>query len=720
MVGKIQRIVLAAVILIVVCATVPAPTVAATSDISESTEHTLWDSSPALQIAENNSTTHHVDPENTTEEGDLLQVRGWLSGQLAGQLSQSAIEINQGQYEAGRSLIGDQYDSRLKQLVDVTGETGSDEDDVLGETFGDTQRTQGDFSNTAEEYERTYEEYQEAVENENESAARRYARELQNTEERLQHLNRSLIENYTQLGNQTGIDFTEAVSSISNLSKNVSTRQARVIADTFTGTRLQVTGESALISYEDPLVASGQLVTEEGSPISGREVTLRIGEQMKQVRTDDDGRFSLQYRPRTIAADTGSLSIRYVPRTNSQYFGSNTSLAVTVEQVEANLTILALPSSTAFGDRFDVETRLTFNGEPVSDIPVEASFSGYQLEERVTATNGSSIVRGVIPASLRAGQQNLRVGVPLQGRAVTAAAVSTPVSVRSTNTTLSVQGERFDASSIRISGELTTENGLAVPEQGVLVSIGDSVQRSVETNQGGTYTLFINQSELPDGTNSSVVVSVAYNSQGTNLRSTSITDEIEFEPFTESNVQGGNEGGTLPSENEQGGNEGGTLPGGSPVVDLGLPVVVTATVGGVLLVLYRRYDRSPRPNQEGGTRPTGESTGRGEEKQQALDLSQGESLVDESPETAILWAYHTLREYLAVLTGAEDSDTHWEFYQKCREQGIDQEQLSQLRELIEAYEAVRFQNPLNTELEVQKLIEDLDSDNWSEIETTKQ
>jgi hypothetical protein len=246
--------------------------------------------------------------------------------------------------------------------------------------------------------------------------------------------------------------------------------------------------------------------------------------------------------------------------------------------------------------------------------------------------------------------------------------------VRPTNTTLSVRGERVGETRVRISGELATSDGLAIPGQTVQLSISESIERSVEPDRNGTYALLVQQSELPDGTNTSLLVTAAFSGEGTNLESTSTTKRLTFEPL-------------ITGESQSGGPE--TGPSGVGGSFDWLLIVIGVLAGGAVLALSWRYFRSPSSSDGDTDRAIAESVANTDELE-TLDLSHGQSLADERPETAVLWTYQNVREYLAGLTGAEDSDTHWEFYTKCQQQNLDEAQLSKLQDLVVAYETVRF------------------------------
>lgn len=691
MAGRTRVVTLSIVVGCLLLTAAVLPTAAMTSD--QTHPQATLDVSSTLQSAGNNSTSHHSNPNNVSEQGDLTAVRGWLSRELANRLGDSAIQISEGQYERGRSIIGDDYDSRLAQLVDVVGDTDTDEDDDLGSTYGETRRTQRNFSRAVQEYERTYEEYQEARENGNETAARRYARELQRQGERVRRLNESLQNDYTQIEASTGAELTAARGAIRNVSANVSSRQSRVASTVFVRTELSVTTESRAISYRDPLVARGQLTTEAGEPVANREVTVQVYTRTLQVRTDDDGEFSLRYRPRTIPANVTELRIRYLPRNDSVYLGSNDTVEVAVEQVEATLEVRPVTDTVGFGEDLEVETRLAVDGELVVGVPVTGTIEGLRLDSERTNVTGIGTLNRTVPASIASGERRVNVTLALENRAIVAAPESTTVSVRETETTLTLRNES-EGENLRLSGRLQTNDGTAVAGQTVRLTVGETIDRSVETNGSGGFSISVNAAELP-ATDETILASAAFDGAGTNLRSSSVTQEIRT--VRAGGAGDGNGAETGIFEAIRG------IVSNRPVAVLGGAITV---VGLSLLLVRRRWETGD--NRDGG-RSLQRSVPAGQEDSSEMPrLSGVQSLfADGRTEAAVELAYQYVRRSLGDRLDTDPAATHWEFFLDCQESDLAPETVATVRELIEMYEQITFSNAAPSTEQIETLLEDV-------------
>jgi len=690
MAGRARTVTLVVVGCLLATAVVP-PTAAVTAD---KTEPPLSPNvSNTLQTPENNSTSHHSNPNNVSEDGDLTAVRGWLGRELANRLGDSAIQISEGQYERGRSIIGDDYDSRLAQLVDVIGDTDTDEDNDLGTTLGETQRTQRNFSRAIQEYERTYGDYREARENGNETAARRYARELQRQGERVRRLNESLQDDYTQIETSTGAELVEARRAVRNLSVNVSSRQARVESTVFVRTKLSVTTESRAISYRDPLVARGQLATETGEPVTNREVSLQVHTRTVQVRTDGDGRFSLRYRPRTLPSNATELRVRYLPRNESVYLGSSETVEVDVEQVEATLEVQPVTDPVGFGDDLEVGTRLTVDGEPVAGVPVAGEIEGLRLDDERTNATGTGTLNRTVPASIASGNRRVNVTLALENRAIVAAPESTTVSIRETETTLTLRND-IEGENLRLSGQLLTNDGDAVPGQTVRLTVGETIDRSVETNGSGGFSIAISAGELP-ATDGTILASAAFDGAGTNLRSSSVTREIRAVRADGTGTGNGAETGIFEAIRGVVANQ--------PVVVL----AVVLTVVGLPVLLVRRR-RTTNDDRKGGRSPQSRAASDESRNKDIPGLSHVKSLLaDGRSEAAVELAYQSVRKTLGDRLGTDPAATHWEFFSDCRESSLAPETVDTVSELVEIYEQVVFTDRSPPEDRLEALLKEI-------------
>jgi len=113
--------------------------------------------------------------------------------------------------------------------------------------------------------------------------------------------------------------------------------------------------------------------------------------------------------------------VAYVPRNESAYLGSNASGPVDVQQVEPTLTVREHTEQTSFGEPAGAIVAVTVDGQPVDGIPVVADVAGQRVGRATTNDEGAVRVDGPLPATVPAGDQELRVAVPLRDRAIAAA-----------------------------------------------------------------------------------------------------------------------------------------------------------------------------------------------------------------------------------------------------------------------------------------------------------
>ncbi|WP_415380192.1 hypothetical protein [Halosimplex sp. TS25] len=730
MVGRHRALAALGLVLLVVAGGLPVSGTVATvpqpSDPSASSESGglgVDAAAASLAAQENNSTRQHDNPANVSAEGDLLGVREWLSNRMLERLSTGAIELDQGQYERARSVVGDEYDSRLAQFVDVIGETDSESDDGSDEPFRRAQRSQRNLTERVQSYEETYDDYQQAVAEGDETEAREHARQLQQLSSDVQRLNRTVVGQYETLENRTGTDLTPATRSIENVTENVTERQQRVDERLFTGTELAVSPDSATISYTDPLRATGRLTTEEGDPVADREIPLRIANRTYTAETDAEGRFQVVYRPRTIRTGQSTLVVEYDPENTSEYLASNDTVAVDVEQVMATLSVEGATDEAAFGDDVDATARLTIDDREVQGVPITLAAGEAQLGDTLTDDAGSATVRGRLPAGVPDGDRSLTLSAGGPNAAVTAEPVSQPVTVRSTATDLTVAAAQTTGDTTAVNGTLTTTDGLAVDAQPVEISVGDAVAETVRTGSNGSYDLAVDGGQLAVPDEATVSVRADFGGNGTNLEGTNATTTVEYR--NQSGASGRSESlGSIVSNRlpfEQ-------VP---PAAIAGLTALVVLLA--VLLALRRRYagrdggdpaatDTADHPEPDDGdeavaTDPEAEAAATASEGEDApadegLDFAPAESLLATGERAAaVRFAYQHLRGHVAPAVGAADSDTHWEFFERCRADGMNGERLDAVRDLVEAYEAVEF-GPNSTAPDAERLITAVDL-RWS-------
>jgi len=616
-----------------------------------------------------NETVQHERPEEAGESGDLQELQRWLDGRLSGQLGSSTVALSEGEYERARAMLGDDYDERLEQYVDVAGETGEGED--TGETYRDVRESQRDLATQAERFESASERYERARENGNETAARQAAREMNRLGDRIGRSGANTTRGYVTLENQTGVDTDPERAVVQNLTADVSDRRQAVRQATFVETELTVLEATRTISFTDPLELTGRLTAESGTAVANREVTIAVADRPHATTTDAEGRFTVSYRPRTLRANATSVEVAYVPRNESAYLGSNVSGPVDVQQVEPTITVREHTEETSFGEPAGAIVAVTVDGQPVNGVPVVADVAGQRVGRATTNDEGAVRVDGALPASVPAGDQELRVAVPLRDRAIAAADEQVTTTVDETGTALNVSGER-QGSEATVSGRLVTDDGRPVEGQQVQLSRNGTVVTTVETGPNGRYAATVPLAPQDAAPSGRVQMAASFDGAGTNLDAARATTTFDV-------GQAGSEGASGLLQ--------GWFPGdGSLSVLVGVGVAVLGLVFlGVWLV--RRRGSKPDEERDGApavSQSTTETTDESPDRAPAIE--RAETFLERGAAgAAVRAAYAAIRERYAP---DEAPRTHAELVATTESLGEDERQA--FERVTRAYEREAF------------------------------
>ncbi|MFB1066371.1 hypothetical protein [Natrinema sp. H-ect4] len=611
---------------------------------------------------EQNETTRHRNPNDYSENGDLESVEGWLSDRLTAQLSEGAVQLSEGQYELADEYVSEEYRERLGQYVDVAGQT---EGESLEEEFEETGEQQSRLSEVVEEYRETKSEYEAAREAGNEERARELARELEALATEIESLGGSVRNSYAELEEGTGANLSEADAAVEAVTTEIEAEQADVREQEFEETTLRLTADRDTISFREPLLATGELRTADGAPIANQEIRLDIGNHTERVTTDATGGFSLEYRPTTESLSTDELEIQYVPDPQSTYLGDTSNVSVSIEQVEPTVSLDDVGSTVSYTDEAAITGELT-----VDDVSVDGVTLAVLLEgERVgtaTVQNGVFGTTVTSPVSVENGEQELSVRLPFEEQALAAAAETTNVSVRETESNLSVDGTSTGDREISVNGTLATAGGDGVQGETVQLRIDGMTVGTVTTGAGGTFGDTIS---VPDSINGGdVTVAAVYDGTGSSL-----------EPVTaETVVTVGEPGGQL-----------------STVVWLAGGFIAVIAAGFGVWWYRRSAAASPPSGPADEQRPTpGEGTVTGHASDSSPDtvtplLQQAsEHLSNGHPDDAARTGYAAVRRALASRIDGQGALTHWEFYHMYRSNDAAETEL--LHDITEGYEHAAF------------------------------
>ncbi|WP_435186445.1 hypothetical protein [Halobellus sp. EA9] len=625
---------------------------------------------PPLQVsttpvAANNTTVQHERPSDVSEDGNTEALRQWLSSRLLTRLNESAVAISQREYQRGKALLGSEFTSRLEQYVDVAGETNDPTDDQIAERIRDATTQQRSFAEAVETYEETYERYQQARANGNTTAARQYARTLQNQSAQITALNQSLTETYEDL-TASGVTVGQTPAAISNVTTTIAAQQAQIQSQTFVETRLRVSVNQTTVSFTDPLRVTGQLTTTNGTPVANQSIEIRIFQRQYTTTTASDGSFAVWYRPVALPVTATTTTIAYAPRPTAPYLGTTTTFPVAVQQVTPSLTPIVQTPSVQYGDTAIVTVRVTVSGQPVPSVPVTATLAGQTVNR--TTRRGTVTLKQQIPASLSVGNRSLTLTHAREGLAVAPATTTTSITVTETQTDLTVTATTA-AKQIMVRGRLTTTTGNGVSAQPVSLTIGDAVVTAT-TNETGWFRRTVNATTVTENA-SMIPITGRFDGQGTNLAPTEATTMASL---SQPEVDPG-------------------------VIDWSLETL-TGLLAGILLtvllaVLMWRRRRASTPMATGGDdldAPDIASTGAtSDAANQWLTLAQDRLTTgpNHHPNRAVTAAYAAIRAAFADQIENADSLTHREFRTACATH-LDLEDESALETVIQGYEQTTF------------------------------
>ena len=623
-----------------------------------------------------NESTQHENPDDVDEEGDTDSVRRWLEGRLGRRLSENAIRIDEGQYEQGRNLLGDDYDGLLGNYVEVAGDTDGGEETT--QEFEDARDEQRELANRTEEYRETVRQYREARQNGNETRARRLARESNRLAEDINRTAGDLNRTYRRLENQTSVDLTDAIGAVGDLRTNVTTQQAQINRDLFVRTALSASARRPAVSFLNPTTVTGAITLENGTVLANRTVSLRIGGRTVTVTTDADGRFSTNYRPTIAPLGRQNVTVRYLPRNESVYLASNDTISVDISQTRTDINLDATSQKVGFGDTLSVGGRVSVDGIGAGTVPVAVVLDGVRLGTVRTAPDGNFTADIPVPAGVRDGSRTLRVRVPLEDRALAPANATRQVTVESTATTLNLSSETRD-DAVRASGQLQTRDGRAVAGQQITLLVGGNTVATARTDDAGRFTATVPASQLdrPERQTDSVTLTAEYANQETNLESARATTSV---PVTASQSAGESDNSLLASLFS-------FL--STPGVWLGGVVVLVG-----LVVAFVRY-RDTSEDDDGGAQSDDAPTVSADQPPTAgatdqLLATAREQLESGDADTAVETAYAAVRRQSASLVEVSPGSTHWEWYAACERAGLDGERLDTVRKLTEWYEQAAF------------------------------
>ncbi|WP_135855112.1 hypothetical protein [Halorussus salinus] len=640
----------------------------------------------------NNSSVRHESREELAGPDERAALSQWFGTHLSSQLGSSVIKLDQGEYEQARSLLGDDYNTQLGRYVDVAGETAGTADDQTADRLKTTQENQADYVESVQEYRETYRDYVAAKQAGNETAARTHARELNSLANQIQQTGGNLTTSYRVLGNRTNANLTQGQQTVDRITENITTQQTTVRRETFVNTTLTLKSVSTTASILDPLQVHGRLAATNGTVLADRHIVMQIGARTIRTRTTTNGQFTLSLRPTLLAEGEQSLSVHYRPRTDAVYLGSNDTATVRITQQTPTVQLTGSSTTVAYNETVTVHGRVHVQNQSVGDgVPVRITVEGTSLTTAQTKSDGTFTATATLPPGVPAGEQDLRVALPLEGRALRAANTTTSLRVQPTETRLTLrQSTSSDTASLALHGVLTTASGAGVPNQAVQLRVGGQTITTATTNQTGHYRTQLDPEALrPVAENPSMTVTAVYPGPG-NLQSSQAQTTVSLP--AEATGSGTGLGGRVMK----------WLSGSPWIVVLG--GLVVAGLGGLALWRYfgegtsdTTSDTTTETGSEASATETASDTPTASTQSASQSLhDQAESLLEAGEtDTAVQAAYTAVRqqatELLALNADQMTARTYWEFYHLCRSHdAISESQAATLKHLTEYFEAAQF------------------------------
>jgi hypothetical protein len=584
-----------------------------------------------------------------------------------------------------------------------TSQQGDNRAAAAYELVGERQR---EFRTRVGSFWQTYEAYQEAQAVQNQTEMRGLARRINSQAGAVVESGERLQSAYGRLDAVSVHDpgnISRLSRTVGRINEQVNETAVIIYRGNTVETEIEVEAPSGSVSYLDPLAVSGRVRSTNGTTVRAGTVVIGTGERSVRTQLNSSGTFEITVRPKSVAVGERAFEVQYLPGPGSPYQPVNATLNRTVVQTDIEVKLARTTPRGRFGENVTVEGTVTAGETAVSSVPLIVETGGVQIDEVRTDENGTFLTRVPLPAAVPAGSQTLRARVPLEGRALVGANESAPIEVETTETDITASGSALPNGSVRITGQLSTNDGRPVPNQRVRLTLDGEDIVYTETGRNGQYNVTAFPSSTAGSAGGQVVNIVAsYAGRDTNLQGSETVESVRFKaqgspgrfavllnalgsgwsfatqfsglvlvllvlvvgPLRRAVMRLPRLARTSPSplavlqgRESSGGAAGQTAAGGEPV---------------------ERFDESavssPRAS-EGGTRP------------RRLDLAS-ERLEAGRADEAVLVAYGTVRRDLESLTSVT-ATTHREFT-RFSEGSLEKEDVERLRRLTDVYERAAF------------------------------
>ncbi|WP_188852125.1 hypothetical protein [Haloarcula argentinensis] len=662
------------------------------------------DGGPALnrqvETPTDDNETQQENPDSVSDGEYSDETAAWLARTMGRQLENSSIALSNDQYDQARSVLGDDYDKRLEQYVEIAGDTSSDTDDTAAREFEAARENQRNLTNEVQRYRQQYAAYQTARERGNEREARVTARAMERTASNISDRSNELNQNLDRIENATSVDLSSGQTEINETTANITATQAVIREETLVGTTLTVQAIDSTASFSDPGTVSGQIQTENGSVVADEAVELRIENRTRTVQTDSSGVFETQYRPRSARLGSQSVRVEYVPDADSVYLSDNATFVIDVQQVTPDVTSEIAPETVGYGDRLNATASVTVGLRGVDEVPVEFVIGDTVVARTTTAPNGTATETIRLPASINDGDRRVIARIPYENRAIAGAQSETPVVVVETRTTLSVSASRAD-DGILVRGQLQSGAGDPVAGRPVRLQVGAGGTQLVETDRDGSFQTVLGDLQ----NNESVTVTATYEEPSSNLGNATATTTLAAGSGGGNPPVGSDSDGDLLIDSLVailfGSDENPDVAFGSGIIGYSwLPVLggglALAVVAAAWLVVSR-VRQSEEVNTTAPVEATETSVSGPDQETTPPNATSPTfedrvetSLASENYDAAAMVAYTAVHDELAVENGIDEGATHWELLQQSQEHGVPEERMTDIETVVEAFETAAF------------------------------
>ncbi|MFU8866702.1 DUF4129 domain-containing protein [Natronococcus sp.] len=628
-----------------------------------------------------NETPRHQNPDEYDEAGDDEELESWLADQLSRQLQDSSVALSEGQYEQAREHLGDDYDERLEQYAEVSGDTG-DEDDPA-EAYRNAPESQERMANAIEEYHETREEYEEALREGDQERAHDLARELEALSDEIDEAGEDAATSYETIDNETDEDHSDSVAAINESRSQIESEQTAVRDEQFVETELDLEVVDETASFDDPMVVRGEVRTADGEPIEGdleirvEDEPVAVGEPSDEWWAGDEADFEFEYRPTDLPLDAETVTVEYVPDSDTTYLGAEQELEVTPEQTTATIDDLEATDEVAYGEPLSVSGTVTAAGEPVDDVPVAISIDG-ELLGTVNASEGTFEGDVETPANVSAGEATVTASLPYEDRTLTATPAEAPITVAETETELTATATAIGEEEVAIDGSLATADGDALDNQTLEVRVDGVTAETLETDEDGGIAGTVDTGSV-DG--EAVTITVSYDDASSNMAAAEVEETVTMP---------GN-GDSLPIPQS-------AIVGVSALLGIGV-----LGLAGWWRRRSRRDDLDRAPSIAVGGPDRGPDPAVTQDRIDALLERAAEQLADGRTDTAVRTAHAAVRHAYGSAVGRPGAATHWEFYREHADDAA--ADAVPLRELVETYEQAAFTPDPVTEDQAERALE---------------